>query len=92
MTWVEFMLRLDGHNRKNKEQWRQVRHISYMVYQTIYEKHPKMSIEKFLPIDGDNGESKTRVSAWGMEMLKMEIEKAQDGRFENRDRGGTIPV
>lgn len=54
MTWREFLLRLSGYIRHNKEGWKMARFIGYQVYVSTPKKDNPVSIEKYLPLEPQN--------------------------------------
>lgn len=54
MTWREFLLRLDGYIRHQKEGWKMTRFIAYQVYASTPMKNKPVSIEKYLPLEAES--------------------------------------
>ena len=68
MTWREFQLRRAGYLRTEKEDWKKARLVAYYaLVATGAIKTGKMSIEKFMPLDGKS--AKNTVSDAGREAL-----------------------
>ena len=70
MTWREYTLRRIGYFRKHKSEWEKVRFITYynLVSGGAIDTR-KMSIEKFLPLDG-NVKKKSTLSLSAIQAFK----------------------
>jgi len=53
MTWAEFCIRLNGHQRLDKKEWYKVRFLGYQTYISNWQNSKKkpVSIEKYFPLD-----------------------------------------
>lgn len=74
MTWREFMLRLDGYKRHQKEDWKMTRFIAYQVYASTPMKNKPVSIEKYLPLDN----SKPVFTEFMKDRIKAEQRKIKE--------------
>lgn len=75
MTWKEFLLRLDGYVRHNKEGWKMTRFIAYQVYASTPMKNKPVSIEKYLPLEA---ESKPKINEWMKDLMRLEHKKIKE--------------
>lgn len=83
MSWREFQLRRSGYFRKEKEEWKKARIISYYsLVATGAIDTKKMSIEKFMPLDSN---SKPRMS----DAMKNAYQIAQDKYLKEVNGSGT---
>lgn len=83
-TWREFQLKRLGYFRKEKEEWKKARIISYYsLVATGAIDTKKMSIEKFMPLDDSN--SKPRMS----DAMKEALENAQNQYLKEKNGSRT---
>lgn len=81
MTWKEFLLRLDGYIRHNKEGWKMTRFIAYQVYASTPMKNKPVSIEKYLPLEA---ESKPIVTDSVKDIMREQYKKIKEKLWQEQ--------